>query len=251
MKKLIYTLFLIIFVITDVKALCSNEMQYELNVASSNVTMDYVIDTLVIDSNNVFHPEIPVDQIEVHETSEYTLVDKMTLKIENVSDKIYIVLRCLEEDINQVFHYEDLDNGSFVYEIPNFDIIRHFELTVYSNENECLDQELRKIEVVTPKYNEYADYAICDNNNNYYCREYVTTEVNLDKEIENFNYFDQIEQDDDNVINENVNENKQHWVILLVIITITLLILILVIVIVYLLIKKRRKEKIMKSIGGN
>ena len=250
MRRIIYILFIfnIMFIIIDAKAACSNEIQYELNVASSSVTMKYFIDTLVIDSENKFHPEIPVDEIEVHETSEYSLADKITLKIENVSDKIYIVLRCLEEDINQVYHYNDLDNGSFTYDIPDFDIIRHFELTIYSNENECLDEELRKIEVATPKYNKYYGYGICDNNDAYYCKKYITTDIELEQDIFNsYNHDDKKNTIENN--DNNINEKTDYKLILIIVVA--LLIIGLIIISIYFIIQKKKKNELMRNIGGN
>lgn len=250
-KKFYITILIgIIFYAMNVKAKCSNETQYALNVASSNVSMNYSIDTFTVDSKGNLHPEIPVDQIEVNELSEYTITEKMSLKIENVTDKIYVVLRSDEESINQMFHYEDLENGRFVYDIPNTDIIRHFELTIYSNESECIDEELRKIEVTTPKYNDYAGYGICENNNAYYCKKYVTSDI--DEEI-----FDKYEKENkknkEKENNTNIENNKKYNILkIILIIIIPIAFIVLIIIIIYLIIKKRRKKDIvLRNIGGN
>ena len=91
MKKIgIYVVFLsfLSFLCVDkVNAECDNRTQLEINTASSSVSMNYDMETLVIDKNNKVHPELSPNDIEYSEVSEYTTIDQVTVNIQNVTDK--------------------------------------------------------------------------------------------------------------------------------------------------------------------
>ena len=248
MNKLIkYTVLLFMLgIITEVNAECSNKERLEISTAASNISMDYKLETLVIDFKGEFHPEIDPSQVELSETSEYRYYDKITLNANNISDKVYVVLRSDDGDINREFHYSDLDNGSLVYEVPDTLIIRHYTLTIYSELSNCLNEELRKIEVATPKYNDYFEEGICRNNNATYCNKYVTTDVSISSDEYN-RLIDEYMQNENNNNSSNEQQSneptkeKNKFIYDIVIAICLCLVVVIIIVIV--------KRKKMKNIG--
>ena len=66
--------------IDKINAECDNKTQLEINTASSNVTMNYNINTVVLDRNGKEHPEISPSDVETGELSEYLKSDKITIK---------------------------------------------------------------------------------------------------------------------------------------------------------------------------
>lgn len=238
MKKLkLYVIFLVIMAllsIDKINAECDNRSQLEINAASSNVSMNYNMETLVIDSDNNVHPEISPDEIEYSEFSEYTVFDQVTVNVENVTDKLYVVFENEDDGIYKVYHYKDLVNGGLKYVVPDNEKIRKFKLTIYSDVSDCIDQELRTIEITTPKYNDLSAYPVCENNDNYYCKAYVTSEINVDLEKITKEYVNKNEASDVNN-NENIESKKIYLVGIAVAV-----VLIIAIVIVLLKNKKRK-----------
>ena len=158
MKKINIVIVFIIMYLININVVfaeaCDNKTQVEINTAASNVTMNYEIETKVMDFNNNVHEELDPNEVEIKEYGgSYYLEDFITLKVENITDKIYVEFSSIADNINIIYHYEDLDNGSFTYQLDSNDRIRDFTLTIYSNIGECLGEEVNKIELTTPKYN--------------------------------------------------------------------------------------------------
>ena len=245
MKKLnMFVIFLAITTflsIDKVNAECDNRTQLEINTASSSVSMNYNMKTLVIDRNNNVHPEISPDSVEHTELSEYTTIDQVTVNIENVTDKIYVVFENEDDGLYKVYHYQDLENGGLKYVVPDNEKIRKFKLTIYSNLSDCIDQELRTIEVITPKYNELSSYPMCENNDSYYCKTYVTSEINVDIEKMSKDYVNNSKEN----VNDNETKNELNKTIYLVGIVIIVILIGLIIVV---LIRNRKKD--FSNMGG-
>ena len=228
--------------IDKINAECDNKTQLEINTASSNVTMNYNINTVVLDRNGKEHPEISPSDVETGELSEYLKSDKITIKIENITDKIYVVFQNLDEKINKEYHYRDLKDGTITYEVPDNKKIRNYKLIIYSDVSDCLNQELRIIDLKTPMYNENSSYAYCINNNSYYCQKYITTEIGNDESI----YNDYLESQNNGVQNNATGSEKTSNKLLLNIGIVTVIVLIIVIVFV---IYKKNKNKFKQNIG--
>ncbi len=241
----IVVILLIIFSLDKVNAACDNKTQLEINTASSNVSMDYTIESDVIDLEGNVHPELSAENITISETSEYSLRDKITVNVNNVTDKVYVVFYSEEDGINREYHYSDLKNGSFSYELPDNTKIRNYTLTIYSDVSECSNEKLRTINKTTPMYNELATQNFCENNNAYYCQEYVTTPINVNEEDLINKYLEQESEKQEESNNETEKESNTIIIIGIVIV------LVLIVAIVWVIIRnKKNKDKIMKSIGG-
>ena len=228
-----------------VNAECDNRTQLEINTASSNVTMDYSLESLTVDAEGNLHPEIAPQDVEISETSEYSLIDKVTLNINNVSDKVYVVLHGNDGDINREYHSSDLKNGSLSYKVPDTAKIRNYTLTIYSDVDSCSNQELRSIEVTTPMYNDIADQVLCENNNAYYCQRYVTTPINAD----DLNIGGGSESASPTPSIEEENDDRNSTIIFTLGIVIVAIMLVAIIVIV--IRNKQKKDDVIRSIGGN
>ena len=248
-----YLLFLLVLFgfINKVNAVCDSKARLELSTAASNVTMDYEIETFVFDYEGNIHPELKPSDIEISETSSYQLDERVVLKVSNVTDKIYVALYSEEDNINEEYHYKDLEDGTLIYDVPDTLIIRHFTLTVYSEALECESEELRKIEIATPKYNDYFEEGVCQNNDASYCNKYVTTDVSISESeymrlLEE--YMKNMEIPDEEETNTQVSkENNSKKIIYSIGIVIILVLLILVIVGIF---KRRKRTKELESMRG-
>ena len=247
MKKIKVCCLLIVlglfFALDKVNAECDNKSQLEINTASSNITMNYSLETLTIDTEGNIHPEIEPKDVELSEMGEYSLIDRAVININNVSDKVYVVFHSNDDNVNQEYHYKDLQNGSLTYEVPDLDNIRNYTLTVYSDVSECSNQELRTINLTTPMYNSLSDQIACENNNAYYCQKYITTPIDeegLDLDVNDVN--------DGNNSNLEKENNENYMLFTLGIIVIVVIIIAIIIMIAK---NKQRKDNEIKNIGGN
>ena len=243
--------FLVLFfcLIFKVSAVCDNNTRIELSSAASNVTMNYTIEQLVVDSLDRVHPEIDPKDVELSETSKYRFYDRVTLNVNNISDKIWVVLTSDDNDINKEYHYSDLSDGSISYKVPDTEIIRHYTLTIYSEAYGCENEELRQIQVATPMYNPMADEGVCDGNNANYCNTYVTSEVSISEDEYN-RLLDEYINRNENIENNNVddkkkeeeNNNRKNINIMLVGVCIVLVLAIIIVIV--------RRRKKMKDLRG-
>ena len=232
---------MMIFLVDKVNAQCDNRTQLEVNTAASNVTMNYTMHSVVTDLNFNVQPNMSPDEVETGENAQYLIVDKVNLQIENVTDKIYVVLQNDDGGINTEYHYSDLKNGTLTYEVPDTVTIRTYKLTIYSDVSDCIGEELRTIEVKTPRYNPI--YMECPDSDEYYCQPYITTEINENDIPDNIKY--QTPNEEENSKNKVDIKKSNH---LLGISIVIILIIAIVIVVIY---NKKNKDNFMKSIGGN
>ena len=249
MKKLnILVIILMTFLlnITNVFAEnCDSKTQVEINTAAANVTMNYEIQTKVVDMDGNIHDELDPDEVEVKEVgSLYYIDDFISVNVNNISDKIYVVFKSVADNINKEYHYEDTDNGSFTYNLGDNSMTKDFTLTIYSNVGNCVGNEVNKIEITTPKYNIHSDEMICQNNDAYYCKKYVTSDVEIpDEEYGKYAENGDINNEEERPIEKNNNKN------LYLLIGGSVVIVVLIILIIVTVIKNKRKRD-MLNIGG-
>ena len=231
-KEKAYLLLLCImtmFSIGKVKAECDNKTQLEINTVSSNVTFNYNIDTVVYDRNGVLHPEVSPSSVEEGELSEYLMEDKVTIKIENVTDKIYVVLQNLDDGLNKEYHYNDTKNGTITYEVPDTIKIRTYKLIIYSAVSDCINQELRTVELKTPMYNQNSSYLYCENNDSYYCQEYVTSEIDGETAYGEYLESQESKKNDSETKKENEEESNKKNILNIEIIIVGVLVIVAII----------------------
>ena len=230
--KNIKTFFLLIMFfcfINNVNADCDSRTRLEINTASSNVTADYSIDYMVTDYDGIPHPEISEELTEDLE-SGYILLSYITLNISNITDKIYFEIINEDEGVDLTYYANDLKDGKFSYQVPDTMKIRNYKIKIFSNVDECKDEELRTIPVTTPMYNEYSTSSLCQNNDVYYCKKFVTTPITVD--------FDKLIEEERRRLMANNNETSKNKNIFTIIGIITCVLLIVGIIILIIRNKK-------------
>ena len=103
------------------------------------------------------------------------------VSIYNMTENLYLTVMNTSTNETKTYHYEDTDNGSIklVRGEDGLEDIVTYQITIYSNHNDCKDEELKKINLVTPKYNSFSADALCEGSSKYYCQEYVTEDLNM------------------------------------------------------------------------
>ena len=180
MKYWRYTLFILMIIAMftkNINAECDYKSKLEINTSAANVDTKLDYGSKIVGPDGKEHPEATgkTDDIERFVRSTY-----VTLSIINISDDIYLRIVNEDDDLNETIYASDLVDNKYVYEVPDTDIIRTYTIKVFSNISECLDEEIRTIEVKTPMYNFLSGTSMCENNKAYYCSEFVTTPIDID-----------------------------------------------------------------------
>ena len=168
-------------------ATCDYDRQVELMTYGYNVNAMYDPKTIVTDINGneiegMEESEIP--DADAGQDSEYGIARVVDLEIRNIVDSIYVEVReeYLGEE-NFTIRDEDTDNGTYIYRVPDTENIRNYKITVYSADPNCTGDVLNSITVTTPKFNSLYYSPACNFlSNEYYCQEFVTTDINMSLE---------------------------------------------------------------------
>ncbi len=226
------------------------ECDIETRTNAANVSVNYDMERVPIDGYGQKHPEIDVQETLENINDPYEVATFVHLNIQNVTDRIYITVNNKTEGSFETYNYADTDNGNILIEIPDTEIIREFEIKVYSKINDCLNEELRTININTPKLNEYYYSSMCANNDAFYCRnEFITNDFNVDEnEIYEMYSKSQLEKEKNDKQNGNQNENNnffesnKKWFYVSGLVVIAFLVIAIIVVIVK-KIKKNRKYR--------
>lgn len=174
-QKILVFLCLFIVGVTNASAAstCDYETQVKLNSEAANIKASYEvkeIKTGIKNENDLVDGE-PTDKT-------YQGVE---VSIYNMTENLYLTVMNTLTNETKTYHYADTDNGSIklVRGEDGLEDIVTYQITIYSNHNDCKDEELKKINLVTPKYNSFSADALCEGSSKYYCQEYVTEDLNM------------------------------------------------------------------------
>ena len=103
----------------------------------------------------------------------------ITVTVYNLTENIYAVVRNVNTNDTETFYYENTDNGTFTFQNDNGYELGKYEVIIYSDHNDCLDEEYRRISVTTPRYNSLSQFPFCYDLDEYYCQEFVDFDMNL------------------------------------------------------------------------
>ena len=198
MKKRGYFLGLILatllFLPTSVLAVCDYSEQNQLSAEAANVKFsyeagifktgrqvepaEYIIPGTYDEDGNF----IPDENFEVPLVDE-TVIEKR-LHLYNLTENIYVVLRddYFNEEIR--YHFEDSEEGTIEW-TESQEVLEervHYTLTIYAEDENCVNGSLRKIELTTPQFNPLSLYVFCENSNEYYCQQFSLVDINTTEE---------------------------------------------------------------------
>lgn len=152
---------------------CDYETQVKLNSEAANIKASYEVKE--IKTGKKIEADLG-DEEYIDETYQ-----GVEVSIYNMTENLYLTVMDTSTNETKTYHYEDTDNGSIklVRGEDGLEDIVTYQITIYSNHNDCKDEELKKINLVTPKYNSFSADALCEGSSKYYCQEYVTEDLNM------------------------------------------------------------------------
>lgn len=174
-QKILVFLCLFIVGVTNASAAstCDYETQVKLNSEAANIKASYEV------------KEIKTGRKVEADLGDEEYIDETYQGVEvfiyNMTENLYLTVMNTSTNETKTYHYEDTDNGSIklVRGEDGLEDIVTYQITIYSNHNDCKDEELKKINLVTPKYNSFSADALCEGSSKYYCQEYVTEDLNM------------------------------------------------------------------------
>lgn len=175
MKKYVMIFLISLLTILNPKvthAACDYETQIKIRQEAVNVQANYEAGWFGTGE----YEESEVDD------EEYESIDPgVVVNIYNITKNIYITVENKATSEINTYYYEDTDNGSISWQRDDVENIVEYEIKVYSNVSDCQDEELHKINLVTPKYNDYSNLYFCMGIKEYYCQEFVTQDILLNE----------------------------------------------------------------------
>ncbi len=180
MKKIkkgitLVVLFVICFIPTMAFADCSDEEEIQLNRESFNVNGSYSLQEVVKDFDGEI---VDIDLNDVHQDDDYYSDTLSFLEIRNITENLYITIEESGTIVDEVYYY-DTDDGTYIFQVPDVEKIRTYDIKMFSNLDSCKGKEVNNISVKTPMRNPLASLAACMNVEESYCDEFVTTKVNI------------------------------------------------------------------------
>lgn len=174
-QKILVFLCLFIVGVTNASAAstCDYETQVKLNSEAANIKASYEVKEIKTGNKN------ENDLVDGEPTDQ--TYQGVEVSIYNMTENLYLTVMNTSTNETKTYHYEDTDNGSIklVRGENGLEDIVTYQITIYSNHNDCKDEELKKINLVTPKYNSFSADALCEGSSKYYCQEYVTEDLNM------------------------------------------------------------------------
>lgn len=151
---------------------CDYSMQVELSNVASTIRANYAIEQKVMDMQGNVKEGVSID--EVTEDSDYFLLSRVMVHLYNLTDDVYVTMTS-DKGFNKTYYYSDTQNGEVSFDGGDLTEIVNYRIVIYSNKEECLGEEIRTIEFVTPMKNSYAFRTDCEAIPNFeYCQAYIT-----------------------------------------------------------------------------
>ncbi len=176
MHKNILKLLIILsfFVAIPVYAECTYKEQAELTKEAANIKVNYEIFTI---SGTAKNPDTDVDMDMSY--------DIFRVNILNLSDNFYIKYTNNVNKDSKTFYQSNANDGIISFNWEDLRKVTTMTFNVYaSNKTNCKDEAYRTIYLTLPRYNDYANWGLCDGKNLSVCEQYVTfNEISYDEFI--------------------------------------------------------------------
>ena len=113
-------------------------------------------------------------------------VEYFNITLLNVTKDLYVIMKNNVQDELRLTYYNS-NNGTVEYKWYYNDSVTNFTFDVYaSDETNCSDKLYNTIYITTPRYNEFSNLEICQDNAEFYmCKKYVNFEKTSEFQFQN------------------------------------------------------------------
>ena len=189
----------------NVKALsCNSSDNNMLNKAAYRVKVDYE----VVDNSKK-------EQVSVHgnSTNYYLPNYKFIISIYNL-DSPFIYVK-VTDSFNGNIDYISADmanDGIYSFSDYNFNDINTYTFTIISATGQCVDETIKTLTLVKPKYNVFSEYDYCKDSKMYYCQKFITSDLSFVDEqgfFKTINVSSSDNNKEEYSLIKNLNNNKK------------------------------------------
>ncbi len=161
-----------------VQAQCDYEIQNNLRTKAGNVTANSLVEQVA--TGEII--EMPIANSDGKTEKIEEKMDAAVSTIYNITEDLYITVRNLNTSDEKTYYYRDTDHGTFTWQSFDLTNIVPYEIKIFSNHTDCYGEELAKLRVVAPKRNLFASMPDCYGLDTYYCKMYITEDLNMTEE---------------------------------------------------------------------
>ena len=201
MRKRYLFLFAFIFMLFSVKinalSSCSMERTMELTSLANNVNVDY----------DEYHVEKGSDVYIDLEEGETVTEPGFKIRIYNMTKDLNVLITDNSTREEKELTFNDISDDGILYYDSGFPgEIKNYTITVRSADYNCLNEVFRKVSITLPMINNFYDYDVCRDNQDYYmCQEYTTVDYS-NVSVERF--IKQVKEYEETKKNKEINESS-------------------------------------------
>lgn len=168
MKKILTLLMVIGIGVMRVNAVCNYTDKAAANKKAANVKLNYEV----------------VEDKQESDDGTVSINEYFKMSILNVTEDLYVTVTNDVTNTTNTYRYSDAKDGVITFNWDNNEVVTNFTMKVYgSDKSPCQEEELRTIRKQTPRYNDFANRAICQDMKDFYLCEKYTTVENIDESM--------------------------------------------------------------------
>ena len=197
---------------------CSYEKQVELNNLAATVRATY--EEVEIDSGESYIPE------DENDPDGAIMLHGFKVVIMNITKDLRVTVKDEYTGDSKEYMYSDTNNGVIELEQRVADDVYNYTIVVKGAVEECDNGDLRTINLIVPKYNNYSEYDVCKEYPEFeYCQKYITSlqDISMPEFIERADAYKKNHESEtekrknnekSNSIKEFFNKNKKTIIII-------------------------------------
>ena len=203
-KQILFLVVALTMMMKGVSAECDYETQVKLATEASNVKTNYEVKDIVI--NWQTGEEVTgVTEDEIDDGSEYVLAKKVMVSLYNITSNMVVTITD-GDGMNEEVTYEETDNGTYTFDGGKLENIINYDIKITTNNPSCSGDELRTLNLQTPKINDYHYLTACEGVDDYYCQEFIDFDLNMSEDEIISKAL--LKRDGQNNDNQNTDENN-------------------------------------------
>lgn len=176
-KKILLALLCSFLFIGGANAECDYETEVNMAKEASNIKANYEAKDIVIDATT--GEEVSgINPEDVDFESDYANWKKITVSIYNITKDMNVLITG-DDGSTETITYDETDNGTYSFDRLDLEKVVNYEIKVTTTNPSCSGKELRTLNLLTPKRNDFHYLTACIGNDDYYCQEFVDYDLNM------------------------------------------------------------------------
>lgn len=204
-KQILFLVFALTVMMKGVNAECDYETQVKLATEASNVKTNYEVKDIVINwQTGEEVTGVTEDEVD-DDDSVYVREKKIMVSLYNITSNMIVTITN-GDGMNEEITYEETNNGTYTFDGGYLENIINYDIKITTNNPSCSGDELRTLNLQTPKINDYHYLTACEGVDDYYCQEFIDFDLNMSEDEIISKAL--LKRDGQTSDNQNTDENK-------------------------------------------